>query len=262
MIRIVFCALALLAGGAPVWAQDAAADAAASRPVAELLPGYDFRIGLEHLSGDDPRFVWDAHYGGVIGLVRYRGIRLDMVADYEALLGSEYQPFDPLQGNYALGGSLGGEVGGLQIDMVMHHLSRHLGDRAKRDAIAWNMYGGRVRAARTRGALQLDGRALLRATTNKAFVDYDWEVETGLAGRYRIHPRASVLGGAELRRIGVDGSRNRGDQTGFRVEGGMRFDGRAGDLELVVAFERRIDPYQLEFGTASWLTAGFRVVSH
>lgn len=262
MIRILCCVLAALAAGAPAWAQDVAPDAAADRPVAELLPGYDFRIGLEHLSSDDQRFVWDAHYGGVIGLVRYRGVRLDMVADYEALLGSEYQPFDPLQGNYALGGSLGGEVRGIQVDLVMHHLSRHLGDRARRDPVAWNMYGGRVRQTRTRGALRLDSRALLRFTTNKAYVDYEWEAEGGVNGRYRVHPRASVLGGAELRRMGVDGTRNRGDQTGFRVEGGMRFDGRAGDLELVVAFERRIDPYQLEFNTASWLTAGFRVVSH
>jgi hypothetical protein len=261
-MRILFCVLAMLAASAPVWGQDPGTGASAPRPVAELLPGYDFRIGLEHLSGGDQRFVWDAHYGGVIGLVRYRGVRLDMVADYEAMLGSEYQPFDPLQGNYALGGSLGGEVRGLHVDLVMHHLSRHLGDRAKRDPIAWNMYGGRVRQSRMRGALRLDSRALLRFTTNKAYVDYEWEAEGGVDARYRIHPKASWLGGAEVRRIGVDGSRNRGGQTGFRAEGGIRLDGRAGDLELLVAYERRIDPYQLEFGTASWLMAGFRVVSH
>jgi hypothetical protein len=259
---MLFCVLAALAVSAPVWAQDADAGAVPDRPVAELLPGYDFRISLEHLVSDDPRFVWDAHYGGIIGLVRYRRVRLDMVADYETVLGNQFQPFDPVQGNYALGGNVGGEVGrGIEVDLVMHHLSRHLGDRAKRDAVAWNMYGGRVRQTRTRGALRLDSRALLRFTTNKAFVDYDWEAEGGVNARYRLHAKASVLASAELRRIGVDGTRNRGDQTGFRVEGGTRLDGRAGDLEVFVAYERRIDPYQLEFNTASWLTAGFRVVS-
>jgi hypothetical protein len=257
---VLVCLLVCL--GAPIAAraqqQPAAADAS---PAFELLPGYDFRIGLEHLSGDDPRFVWDAHYGGVIGLFDYRGLRLNMVADYEALLGNEYQPFDPLQGNYALGGSLGGKVGGVQLDVVMHHLSRHMGDRAKRDAIAWNMYGGRVSGTRTRGALRMDSRALLRFSTNKAFVDYNWEVEAGTTGRYRVRSKASWIWAGELRRIGVDGTRNRGTQTGYRVEGGVRLDGRAGDLEVVAGYERRIDPYQLEFGTVQWVTAGFRVVS-
>jgi len=30
---------------------------------------------------------------------------------------------------------------------------------------------------------------------------------------------------------------------------------------LFVAVERRIDPYPLEFGTTTWMTAGFKLVS-
>jgi hypothetical protein len=65
----------------------------------------------------------------------------------------------------------------------------------------------------------------------------------------------------QLRVLGVDGSRGRGTQYGARGEGGVRLDGSAAALELFVAAERRIDPYQLEFSTATWLSAGFRLTS-
>jgi hypothetical protein len=61
--------------------------------------------------------------------------------------------------------------------------------------------------------------------------------------------------------VGVDGSRDRGTQHGFRAEGGVRLKGRGALLELFVAAERRIDPYQLEFSTATWMTTGFRISS-
>jgi hypothetical protein len=59
----------------------------------------------------------------------------------------------------------------------------------------------------------------------------------------------------------VDGSQNRGTQTGVRGEGGVRLEGRAGAVELYVAAERRIDPYPLEFNVDHWIGAGFRLLS-
>jgi len=53
----------------------------------------------------------------------------------------------------------------------------------------------------------------------------------------------------------------RGGPNGFRAEGGVRFEGSGGAVELFVGAERRIDPYPLEFGTATWMTAGFRLLS-
>jgi hypothetical protein len=37
--------------------------------------------------------------------------------------------------------------------------------------------------------------------------------------------------------------------------------GRDATLDLFVAAEQRVDPYQLEFSTVRWLTAGFRISS-
>jgi hypothetical protein len=59
----------------------------------------------------------------------------------------------------------------------------------------------------------------------------------------------------------VDGTAGRGGQTGYRAEGGFRFEGAGGAVELVAGVERRIDPSPLEFGTATWMTAGFRLLS-
>ena len=41
----------------------------------------------------------------------------------------------------------------------------------------------------------------------------------------------------------------------------MRIQGRNAAVELFVAAERRIDPYPLEFGTVTWLTTGFKLLS-
>jgi hypothetical protein len=257
-------ALVLSLGGSLATAQPASPQGAAPSPApaadVEFLPDFNFRFALEKLSGSDPRFVWDSHWGGELDLLRLHGVRFVMVADYEAVLGREYQPFDPNQGNYTLGGFVARKVGGVEVAAVMHHVSRHFGDRPKRFGIAWNMYGGRLRAERVRGPLWVEGRLDLRGATNHAYVDYLWELDASVRSQRRVSGSAHVIGAANLRRVGVDGSRNRGDQTGLRLEGGMRFDGKAAALEVFVGAERRIDPYQTEFGTTTWALVGARVV--
>jgi hypothetical protein len=238
----------------------AQASAASDAPSVEFLPQFDFHIALDKLSGDDPRFVWSSHVGGNLHVLRYKRLRFVMVADYEAQLGREYQPFDPNQGNYTLGGFVAGTVRGVEVSGVMHHVSRHLGDRPKLFGIAWNMYGARLRSVWTDGPAWLESRVDLRGATQHAYVDYDWELDAGLRGRYRLRPLTQIIAVANLRRVGVDGSRNRGDQTGFRAEAGVRFEGTAAALEVFGGVERRIDPYQLEFGTATWALAGLRIV--
>jgi len=61
--------------------------------------------------------------------------------------------------------------------------------------------------------------------------------------------------------VGVDGSLDRGTQTGSRVESGVLFEGTRGAIELFVAGERRIDAYPLDVSSLSWFSAGFRFVS-
>jgi len=111
---------------------------------------------------------------------------------------------------------------------------------------------------RTREAI-IDARANLRGVFMKSSVDYSWELDATVRTDVKVKPRVGLLAAASVRYLGVDGSLDRGNQTGYVFEGGVRFEGRAGALELFVGGERRIDPYPVEVGTAQWFKAGFRL---
>lgn len=259
MIRRALAALALSACATSAAAQDAAPAPPANG--VEFLSRYAFHVSMEHLYSEERRFVWDANWGGEIDLVDYGAGRATFVANYQTILGSEFRQFDPNQGNYILEGSASGRAGGAEVSGVFHHVSRHLSDRPKRGAIDWNMVGGRVAATAARGRLQLRGRADVRGVIQKTFVDYEWELDSGAHALVTMSPRVAVMATGGFRLLGVDGTRDRGTQYGFRTEGALRLFGRGAALDLYVAGERRIDPYQLELSTVTWMTTGFRLSS-
>jgi hypothetical protein len=227
----------------------------------EFLSRFDFHVGMDHLFSDDRRFVWDAQFGADMDIVDYGRGRAIFAATYQTILGSEFRAFDPNQGNYMLEGAISARSADLEVAGVFHHVSRHLSDRPKPHPVDWNMIGGRISAAATRGRTDLRGRFDIRGVVQKSFVDYRWEVAGDGAARIGLVPRVAAVAAGSVRVLGVDGSRTRGTQYGLRGEGGIRLEGRAAALDLLVAAERRVDPYQLEFGTATWLTAGFRLAS-
>ena len=262
MIRRLLLAMALAA-----YANSAAAQSTApqTQPPAtreiEFLPGYDFHLNMEHLSHDDPRYVWDTNFGGELGIIGYGSSRITFVANYQAILGEEFHPFDPNQGNYILEGDLTTAFAGLEVGGVFYHQSRHLADRPKRQPVDWNMVGGRVRKRLVRGPTRVDARVDLRGAILRTYVDYRWELDCGVTARHQLRSAVDVIGAVSLRHMGVDGSRDRGGQTGYRGEGGMLFTGRAGAVELFLAVERRIDAYPLEFGSETWTSVGMRLLS-
>lgn len=261
MIRRCVLALALLAGASPAAAPPPAPPTPQASTAIEILPRYTFHLAAEHLSGDDPRFVWDTNFGGELDLIDYVAGRMTFVANYQAILGEQFRRFDPSQGNYILAGALSLRPPGVEVAAVFHHESRHLSDRFKRQAVDWNMIGARVSAAPTRGRIQFQGRADLRGVVQKSLVDYRWELDTDARAHLRITPMAGLFAGGGVRVLGVDGTQSRGTQHGARGEGGVRLEGRGAAVELFVAGEQRIDPYPLEFSKATWFTAGFRLVS-
>jgi hypothetical protein len=230
----------------------------------EFFSRFDFHLTAEHLAHEDPRFVWDTNFGGEMDAFGNRSTRVTLVANYQAMLGEELRAFDPNQGNYILSAEVTTRptrLAGLRVGPVFYHQSRHLSDREKKEAIDWNMLGGMVGRTIEHGATYVEARLDLRGTVQRSYVDYEWELDSNARVRHRLSPRLEAVGGGSLRYLGVDGSRDRGNQVGFRVDGGLGFDGRAGVLELFVAVERRIDPYQLEFATATWASVGMRLLS-
>ena len=260
MRRGVLMALALAAAGAaPAAAQTPSPTAPPSG--IEFFPRFDFHVSMEHLFSEDQRFVWDANFGGELDMIDYGSGRATFVANYQTILGSEFRAFDPNQGNYILEGSISTRAGALEAAAVFHHVSRHLSDRPKRFPVDWNMIGGRIAGSTTRGPTTLWGAADIRGVVQSSYVDYRWELASDVAARVALRPRVALISSGGLRIVGVDGSRDRGTQYGYRGEGGVRLDGRGAALELFVAAERLIDPYQLEFSTAAWMTLGFRISS-
>src|SRR3954470_4122480 len=110
----------------------------------DFMSRYDFHLSAAALAVNDPRFWWETHFGGDIDVADYVVGRSSILVDFEAVLGDEFRPFDPNQGNYTLEASSSARVNGTEIAVVFHHVSRHLSDRPKRFAIAWNVLGGRV----------------------------------------------------------------------------------------------------------------------
>lgn len=257
---------ALLAGLAalilvsPARAQSPSSDDARQASLT-LLPHYTFHLNAGHLSSADPRYVWDTNFGGEVDLLGWSRMRATFTANYQAVLGEEIRAFDPNQGNYILAGSLSARVSAVEVTGVFHHESRHLGDRPKRAAVAWNMAGARVAHTLVRGPWRVMSQGDLRGVVQRALVDYRWEAAGEVRARRSVAPSTAVIGGVSLRHLATDGSRSRGGQTGTHAEGGLRFDGRQGALELYVAHERVVDPFPLEFSTARWWVAGFRLLS-
>jgi len=123
------------------------------------------------------------------------------------------------------------------------------------------MLGVRVqRVVAARGtAIHLKGDLLRSLLKNN--VDYNWEADSDVHVAVPLRGVLSFLSAARFQLVGVDATQHRGTQTGAHAEMGVRFAGEKGAIELIVAAERRIDPYPLEFSTLSWVSAGFRFVS-
>jgi len=252
VIRRLVCVLALVASASPAWAQN---------PIL-FFPRFDFRLGADHLSTSDPRFVWDTNFGGDMDFLDYGRGRFTFAANYEAVLGEQFRSFDPNQGSYLLDFSSSLRERGFEVAALFHHTSRHLSDRFKRDPLDWNMLGARVRRDVRRRSMQVHAQGDVLGTLLKSNVDYNWDANGSVQVRIPLRPHISAISEGRLRLIGVDGSRGRGTQHGARGEAGLRFEGQGGAVELIVAAERRIDAYPFENSAMSWFSAGFRFVSH
>lgn len=237
----------------------------------EFLSRYDFHLSAAALLTSTPtpapvvpdqRFSWDTHFGGSFDVVDYVAGRTSVTIDYQALLGSEYRPFDPNQGNYTLEAASSARIGDVEVVGVFHHVSRHLSDRPKRFAIAWNTAGARILKRVTINGITIDGEADLGRTTQHSYVDYLWIGELNLLARHPLTERVGVFVHGTGQFFTVDNTvPNRGTQAGGLAEAGVRINGQAGALELFIGYEKRVDADPLDRQPQHWGLAGFRILS-
>jgi hypothetical protein len=228
----------------------------------QLMSRYDFHLSADSLANRDPRFVWDTHFGGDFDLVDYVHGRVTVLVDYQAVLGNEIRPFDPNQGNYTLEAAGSGRTRGIEGFVVLHHVSRHFGDRAKAIPIAWNVLQARVLKHVDVGGSTIDVRIDAGKIVARATVDYSWTADADVLVRRRLNDHVGIFARGYLETFGVYrtvAGRNR--QTGGRVEGGFRLPGRGGAIELFGGYERIVDADPLEQLPLRWGFLGFRMVT-
>lgn len=257
------CVIALLAVPAAAQIPQPVVNTPPAGP--EFLRRFDFHLTIYKFSPvQDPaeRFTWDSHFGGSADLVDFVHGRVTLGIDYEAVMGNELRPFDPNQGNYSMDGAVSGRAGSTEIAGVFRHTSRHLSDRPKLFAVAWNTIGGRVLHHVPLGGATLDVDFDLARVIQHSFVDYTWIGQLGLQIRGPIAPRAGLFVRGTGQVFNTDGTiRDRGRQLGGMAEAGVRVEGGKAALEIFAGVERRIDAYPLERVPRQWGLAGFRLIS-
>jgi hypothetical protein len=228
-----------------------------------FLPRADFQISGAALEIDDIRFTWDMHVGGSIDVVDYVTGRLGIYLDYEAVLGNEYKLFDPNQGNYTLEANASARIGpDTEVTGIFHHVSRHLSDRPKRFAIAWNLLGGRLLHRFDVGSTSIDVDVEGGAIVQHSYVDYSWIAEGHAQARHPVNTVLSIYGRGAVEWYGVNGDvPARGRQIGGFGEAGLRLKGHGGVMELFAGLERRVDADPLDRMPQHWALAGVRLLS-
>jgi hypothetical protein len=227
-----------------------------------FMSRYAFHLSAAQLFADDIAFRWDTHFGGDWDLLDYVRGRLTFLADYQAVLGNEKRLFDPNQGNYVLEGAGSYRFRGNEIYAVLHHESRHLGDRPKIEAIAWNELDARyLRQFRPHQAT-LDVRVEAGKVTEAAFVDYSWTANGDLVYRRPISPHVAAFARLFGTLVGIDASKSdRATQKGGKIEGGIRLNGEGGGFELFGGYEQVIDADAFAMVPRRWAYWGFRMVT-
>jgi hypothetical protein len=244
----------------------------------EFLPRFDFHLTIDRLMRSqtpqqalvDQRFSWDSHFGGSFDIVDYVVGRAAVLVDYQAVMGREYRPFDPNQGNYTLEASVSGRVSErTEIAAIFHHVSRHISDRPKAFAIAWNALGARLLHRRTFGTATVDFDLEAGRVTQHSYVDYTWIGELNVLARRPITQHVGLFAhGIGQVFLVDDGSARvfppfpaRNTQAGSRIEAGIRLNGRGGAMEIFAGYEKRPDADPLDRQPQRWGLAGFRLLS-
>ena len=229
----------------------------------QFMSRYKFHISIAKLSSGDRRFDWNGRVGGDMDLVDYVKGRTSLFAEYEVVMGNELRPFDPNQGNYTFDGSTSWRLGRTELAGVFHHLSRHLSDRPKTEAVAMNSLEGRILRHFEFERTAIDVRGGLGKVVEHALLDYTWRAYGDLSLRRPMNSVVEWFGKTSIETFGVDpavAGRNQ-SQTNGRVEAGLRLNGRRGAVELFGGWEHAADAYPLDRTGQSWALAGFRLTS-
>lgn len=253
---LVVCPLPARAQAQPV------SQPSGDEPAVAFLRAYHGQIGASGFTIHDESFGWEGRFLGDVDLLDYGQGRLNFAGEYTVTVGSELRGFDPNQSSYRLDVRATRRFGQTEVAGVFHHVSRHLSDREKTDAIDWNLVGLELSAQSELGDFRFESRLHGGGMINYSYVDYRWQSGVGLGFERDLRPRLTLIGAGSVDFIGTDTEvADRSTQLAAYAEGGVRMGGEAGSLELFAAFERRVDPDPIVRGVRTWGLVGFRIVN-
>jgi hypothetical protein len=226
---------------------------------AVFLPEAFARLrAARYVPADDDQ-AWTGWIGGGADIFRAGRTTVEFTADVETIIGRERRAFDANQANYHLAGAARVAVGGCELAPFFHHVSRHVVDRPKTQAVDWNMVGVRATAPLPdrRGRVTVG----IGHTIQVSLVGYGWELTA--RGDVDLVKRGfgEVYAVLDLRRVTADAvpAFPRGSFTDVAVEGGVRWGSGSRSLDTFAAFERRNDVFVETPGVRDRLLLGFRI---
>lgn len=232
--------------------------AAAEAADVELVPDARIDMKAARYAPGDPDLHWTGWVGAGLGLLRVSGVTGYFAGDIETTLGGERRAFDATQANYHLEVGFRRELGPTEVGMVFHHVSRHLSDRPKEQAVDWNVLG--LRATR-RFADRLDVSVGLGRAIQESLVGYRWEATGHADADLLRRGRGSLYARLDLRAVRAESS-EAFPREGFLdvlAEAGARTGSGPRRLDVFVAFELRHDVRVLEGGSRDRALLGFRL---
>ena len=204
--------------------------------------------------------------------VGWVGARVDVVEggkwtaffnpNVETVLGHRVRSFEAVQANYSLEVGVRRATGRRDISLFFHHVSRHVQDRLKIQAVDWNFLGLRVESPwperwQRGGAVA----ASFSVATLSSGVTYDWEARLSADIDLVERNGQALFLLADARRVGAASTSAypRGAFTDFRAEVGYRRGRENTKFSLFVAYDRRNDARIESLLVISRALVGFRI---
>jgi len=235
-------------------------------PVSEAVKGfltrYDVHVTGDRVTGDgQSQFKWDPDIGVDMDVFDLERIRGNVFMNVETMIGDERRAIDPNQSAYTFDLSVFTRLPRGEFGTTFHHISRHRSDRQNPGAPSWNMlgfsYGDRIRV----GEFEIEALGRWLSMIESSEVDYEQEFNGFVRILRSLGERVSLLGEIDGAAVLVDQTMfGRTTQYGGRLEGGIRINGGAGAVELLLGRERRIDPDIFAKTPIRWTRFVFRFV--
>ncbi len=211
---------------------------------ARFLPFMGPQLEAARYSSPNEDFAWVGWIGGHVDLVEKGRASLYFAPNVETILGNRVRSFEAIQANYSLEVGMRFDVGRGRVSPFFHHVSRHVQDRDKFQAVDWNFLGLKYDSPWPEKWNRKGGFSGSAAVATLASaVGYNWEARASADIDVARRDNRALFFLGDVRVVGASASPNfpRERVTDLRVETGFRRWAETSQLALFVAYERRSD---------------------